>query len=69
MFTFDELKTPHVPSTDVIKTKEVIDLSANMKPDGSLTWTAPAGDWTTMRFGYSLTGAKNSPAMPDATGY
>ena len=69
MFTFEELTTPHVPSSDVIKTKEVIDLTAKMKPDGSLTWTAPAGDWTIMRFGYSLTGAKNSPAMPDATGY
>ncbi|MHA8087260.1 glycosyl hydrolase [Aquirufa sp. Wall-65K1] len=69
MFTFEELKTPHVPITDVIKTNEVLDLTSKMKPDGSLTWTVPAGNWTIMRFGYSLTGAKNSPAMPDATGY
>ena len=69
MFTFEELQTPHVPSSEVIKTNEVIDLTAFMKPDGSITWKAPAGNWTIMRFGYSLTGAKNSPAMPEATGY
>ena len=69
MFTFEELKTPNVPATDVIKTNEVIDLTSKMKPDGSLNWNVPAGNWTIMRFGYSLTGAKNSPAMPEATGY
>lgn len=69
MFTFEELKTPDVPVSDVIKTTEVIDLTSKMNQDGNLHWTVPVGNWTIMRFGYSLTGAKNSPAMPEATGY
>jgi hypothetical protein len=39
-----------------------------MKPDGTLEWTAPAGNWLVLRLGYSLTGHKNSPASPEATG-
>jgi len=39
-----------------------------MDADGRLTWTAPAGRWRVLRFGYSLTGAKNGPASPEATG-
>lgn len=47
---------------------DVIDITGYMKADGSLTWTAPAGDWSILRFGYSLTGKENSPASPEATG-
>jgi len=39
-----------------------------MKPDGSIEWTPPAGNWIVLRIGYSLTGHKNSPASPEATG-
>lgn len=48
--------------------QQVIDLTSQMKPDGSLTWEAPAGHWVIYRFGYSLTGKKNHPASPEATG-
>ena len=37
-------------------------------PTASSIWTPPAGRWTVLRFGYSLTGARNSPASPEATG-
>ncbi len=56
------------PNADAISNEQVIDLIQKMRPDGSLDWTAPAGDWIVLRFGYSLTGRQNHPASPEATG-
>ncbi len=50
------------------KLASVIDLTSKMRVDGSLDWTPPAGDWMVLRMGYSLTGAMNRPASPEATG-
>ena len=47
---------------------EVIDLSSNVRSDGTLDWTVPEGNWCILRFGYSLTGRQNHPASPEATG-
>ncbi len=47
---------------------EVIDLTSKLQADGSLKWDAPVGKWAILRFGYSLTGKKNHPASPEATG-
>lgn len=52
----------------VVHSDKLIDLSAKMKPDGSLTWSAPPGDWTVLRIGYTTTGVTNHPAPPEATG-
>lgn len=60
--------TPSISSQDAINKAEVIDLSSKIKPDGTLQWTPPAGKWIILRIGYSLTGHKNSPASPEATG-
>ena len=46
---------------------EVVDVTGYVK-DGILEWNAPKGDWTIYRFGASLTGKKNHPASPEATG-
>lgn len=51
-----------------ISAKEVIDLTAQLKSDGSLNWTPSAGKWKIVRLGYSLTGRQNHPASPEATG-
>jgi hypothetical protein len=48
---------------------EVVDLTARLKPDGTLDWDVPAGRWTILRMGYSLEGTKNHPASPEATGF
>lgn len=37
--------------------------------DGILKWDVPEGKWRIFRFGASLTGKKNHPASPEATGY
>lgn len=57
------------PEADGIGKSDVIDLTHKMRPDGTLEWQAPAGDWMVLRMGYSLTGATNAPAPPEATGY
>ena len=62
------LATPAAPAADVVRRGDVIDLTSRMRADGRLDWTPPAGRWVILRFGYSLTGARNSPASPEATG-
>ncbi|GAA4394735.1 hypothetical protein GCM10023187_00870 [Nibrella viscosa] len=59
---------PAVANADAIPTEDVVDLTAKMNADGSLTWTPPAGNWVVVRLGYSLTGRQNHPASPEATG-
>jgi hypothetical protein len=46
----------------------VVDLTSRLRPDGTLDWAPPAGDWVVVRFGYSLLGITNHPATPEATG-
>ena len=62
------LATPAVAAADAVRQADVIDLASKMRPDGTLDWTPPAGRWVVLRMGYSLTGARNSPASPEATG-
>jgi hypothetical protein len=63
-----DLATDPAGDGDAIGKADVIDLTAQMRPDGRLDWTPPDGRWVIARFGYSLTGARNSPASPEATG-
>jgi hypothetical protein len=60
--------TPEVPSSAAIAATDVLNLTDRMAADGTLTWSPPPGRWVVLRFGYSLTGAKNGPASPEATG-
>ena len=62
------MATPAVPDGDVVRTSGVVDLTSKMRSDGKLDWTPPAGRWIVLRMGYSLTGARNAPASPEATG-
>ena len=64
----DATATPAVHSVEAIRKADVLDLTWNMRPDGTLNWTPPPGRWAVLRMGYSLTGARNSPASPEATG-
>ncbi len=62
------MATPAVAAVDAVRKADVVDLTAKMGADGRLDWTPPAGRWVVLRVGYSLTGARNSPASPEATG-
>lgn len=60
--------TPAGAAGSAIPKENVLDITSRMQPDGTLDWTPPAGEWVVLRLGYSLTGAQNSPASPEATG-
>ncbi len=60
--------TPSTTLSAVIDPKDIVDVTDRMRADGQLEWTPPPGRWSVLRLGYSLTGARNGPASPEATG-
>jgi hypothetical protein len=60
--------TPSFAGDEVVSKSDVVDLTANLRADGTLDWTPPPGDWVVLRFGYSLLGTTNHPATAEATG-
>ncbi|ULQ55337.1 glycosyl hydrolase [Flavihumibacter rivuli] len=52
------------PAGAVVDKRKIVDITANMQPDGTLEWTAPAGNWLIMRLGSRNNGAITRPA-PD----
>ena len=62
------MASPQAPAASAIGKANVIDLTSQMRPDGTLNWTPPAGNWSVLRLGYSLIGQTNNPASPEATG-
>lgn len=60
--------TPHVAPSEVLNRRDIIDLTAKFRPDGTLNWTPPAGRWAILRMGYSLLGITNHPASAEGTG-
>jgi len=69
LFEYESVPTPAVPEETTIRSADSVDLTSKMASDGSLDWSIPSGKWTILRMGYSLTGAKNRPAMPTGLGY
>ncbi|MCQ2147169.1 MAG: hypothetical protein MJZ16_06595 [Bacteroidales bacterium] len=59
---------PTVGGGKYAQLKDVVDLTNRVDSEGNLSWNAPKGNWKIYRFGFSLTGHKNSPASPEATG-
>jgi hypothetical protein len=60
--------TREIDAKEAVARNDVIDLSAKLRPDGTLDWTPPPGRWIVLRFGYSLTGRSNHPASREGTG-
>ncbi len=48
---------PPIPMTD-----QVIDLTDKLRPDGTLDWEVPPGEWTVLRFGMTTNGKAPHPA-------
>ncbi len=65
---FFAIHDPDVAPASIVAPQDVVDLTGKMRPDGSLDWTPPPGNWTILRIGYSLTGHENGPAPAEATG-
>ena len=52
-----------------LKISEIIDVTASVDSDGILRCTLPEGEWTILRYGYTLTGKKSHPAAWGGEGY
>ena len=52
-----------------IDQSKIIDLTKNLKPDGTLQWQVPAGKWTILRFGKRNNGAVTRPAPKPGLGF
>lgn len=69
LFDYSSVQSPKADELSIIDPEKIIDLSSKMDEDGHLNWDVPEGNWTILRTGYSLTGAKNRPAVPAGLGY
>ncbi|MDR3246845.1 MAG: glycosyl hydrolase [Prevotellaceae bacterium] len=52
-----------------INRQDIKDLTALLRPDGTLEWDAPTGKWTVMRFGRRNNGAATRPAPLPGVGF
>ena len=68
LFDYERLSTPPFPDETVIRLEDVVDLTDRLRPDGTLNWQIPEGEWVILRLGASLTGAMNNPAPPEGRG-
>ncbi len=69
LFEYESVPTPYYPSDEVIHKNELVNLTSNLDKQGKLIWQIPEGKWEILRIGYSLTGAKNRPAVPSGLGF
>lgn len=51
----------------IVPVDQVLDISAYVDKNGYLSWDAPEGNWTIVRFGYTPVGIQNHPS-PDGGG-
>lgn len=54
--------------SNIIAPTEIVNLTSQLKSDGSLGWKVPDGDWTIVRMGRRVTGADTRPAPEAAMG-
>ncbi|MBP3589868.1 MAG: glycosyl hydrolase family 43, partial [Muribaculaceae bacterium] len=57
-----------VPDSVVVHQADIVDLTDQMQPGGTLAWEAPEGRWTILRFGFTPTGMTNHPALAGGNG-
>ena len=58
-----------LPAEAVVAQNKIIDLTRFLKPDGTLDWKVPAGNWTVMRLGSRNNGAVTRPAPTPGLGF
>lgn len=52
----------------VVASHDIVELTKQLGPDGTLEWNVPPGDWTIVRMGRRVTGANTRPAPAAAAG-
>ncbi len=64
IYPSDKIITP----TAIVDKNKIINLTSEIATDGSLNWTAPAGDWTILRIGHTPNGTENHPSETGGRG-
>jgi hypothetical protein len=57
-----------IPDSAVVRLADIVDLTSQMQPGGTLQWDAPTGQWTILRIGFTPTGMTNHPALAGGNG-
>jgi hypothetical protein len=57
-----------VPEDQIIHPDQILDLTQYLKPDGTLDYTLPEGQWTILRFGHTSNGNEIHPSSKHNTG-
>ena len=65
---YQDIAVLAIPDQSNVAVSAIIDLTTNMDSTGKLTWDAPAGKWTLLRFGHTSNGIGPSPAPSGAKG-
>lgn len=58
-----------LPDAEIIAPDRVLDLSGHLSGEGNLDWEVPAGNWTLLRLGRTLTGQVTRPAPRPGLGF
>lgn len=68
-FIATQAEYPEPPGGAVIDPAKIVDLTSRLRPDGSLDWEVPPGQWTVMRFAARSTGVTSRPAPEPGHGF
>ena len=60
---------PSSPGEQDVLLSDIRDISDKMTADGTLNWSVPEGNWTVLRFGYTITNAHVSTYSADWKGH
>jgi hypothetical protein len=61
-------ETTPVHDDAAIAPGDVLNVTSKMRPDGTLAWRPADGAWVVQRFGWTLTGRRNTPASAESLG-
>ena len=56
-------------AAEAVDPARIVDLTERLRPDGTLVWDAPAGDWVVLRVGYRSNGVGNHPSSEFGGGF
>jgi hypothetical protein len=67
-YSFNRSGAESVKELPAIQENDIINISEHLKEDGTIDWSAPKGDWTILRFGFTPLGTENRSAPDTGVG-